>query len=67
MELITKRLRLRSPEVKDAADYTAIHNSEFVLHYNAMQPTTVQWMEQNLPILSTWKMRCSWRKGKPAS
>ena len=46
MELITKRLRLRSPEVKDAADYTAIHNSEFVLHYNAMQPTTVQWMEQ---------------------
>ena len=47
MELITKRLRLRSPEVKDAADYTAIHNSDFVLRYNAMQPTTAERMEQN--------------------
>lgn len=44
MELKTERLCLRSPEQKDAADYTAIHNSEFVLRYNAMQPTSAERM-----------------------
>lgn len=44
MQLETTRLNLRSPKVEDAADYTAIHNSEFVLRYNAMQPTTAERM-----------------------
>ena len=44
MHLETERLYLRRPNVCDAADYTAIHNSEFVLRYNAMQPTTAAWM-----------------------
>ena len=44
MKLETKRLILRSPEVKDAAAYTAIHNSKFVLRYNAMNPTTAERM-----------------------
>lgn len=44
MHLETERLYLRRPNVCDAADYTAIHNSEFVLRYNAMQPTTAEWM-----------------------
>lgn len=44
MRLETKRLILRQPEEKDAAAYTEIHNSQFVLCYNAMQPTTAQWM-----------------------
>ena len=40
----TKHLILRAPKVSDAEAYTAIHNSEFVLRYNAMQPTTAEWM-----------------------
>lgn len=44
MKLQTKRLILRSPRVEDAAAYTAIHNSEFVLRYNAMNPTTPERM-----------------------
>ena len=44
MQLETKRLFLRHPEPADAESYTAIHNSEFVLRYNAMQPTTEAWM-----------------------
>ena len=46
MNLETKRLILRSPRVEDAQSYTAIHNSEFVLRYNAMQPTTAERMER---------------------
>ena len=46
MKLETKRLILRRPQVKDAAAYAAIHNSDFVLRYNAMQPTTVERMER---------------------
>lgn len=46
MKLETSRLILRSPEGKDAADYTAIHNSDFALRYNAMQPTTAERMEK---------------------
>ena len=48
MHLETERLNLRRPNVCDAADYTAIHNSEFVLRYNAMQPTTGEWMAGRL-------------------
>ena len=44
MKLETKRLILRAPEIKDAAAYTAIHNSEFVLRFNAMAPTTPERM-----------------------
>ena len=46
MKLETKRLILRQPEMKDARDYTAIHNSPFVLRYNAMLPTTPERMEE---------------------
>ena len=48
MEQITERLLLRTPQQQDAAAYTAIHNSPFVLQFNAMMPTTVQWMETKL-------------------
>lgn len=44
MNLETKRLLLRHPRVQDAENYTAIHNSEFVLRFNAMAPTTVERM-----------------------
>lgn len=44
MNLETKRLILRHPRVQDAEDYTAIHNSEFVLRFNAMAPTTAERM-----------------------
>lgn len=44
MELETKRLILRAPRIADAPAYTAIHNSDFVLRYNAMQPTTSERM-----------------------
>ena len=44
MELTTERLILRSPKAEDAQSYCAIHNSEFVLRYNAMVPTTEEWM-----------------------
>ena len=46
MKLETKRLILRHPQVRDAETYTAIHNSEFVLRFNAMTPTTAEWMVQ---------------------
>ena len=46
MQLETKRLFLRSPVCADTQRYTQIHNSEFVLRYNAMQPTTVERMAQ---------------------
>lgn len=44
MQLETERLILRTPEEKDAQSYTAIHNSEFVLCFNAMMPTTAERM-----------------------
>lgn len=44
MNLETKRLLLRHPRVQDAENYTAIHNSEFVLRFNAMAPTTTERM-----------------------
>lgn len=46
MYLETKRLYLRAPRPEDAAAYAAIHNSEFVLRYNAMLPTTPERMAQ---------------------
>ena len=46
MQLETPRLILRSPSVRDAKDYTDIHNSYFVLRYNAMAPTTAERMEK---------------------
>ena len=46
MKLITERMILRSPQPEDAENYCAIHNSEFVLRYNAMMPTTAEWMMQ---------------------
>ena len=47
MNLTTQRLILRSPRPEDAESYCAIHNSEFVLRFNAMIPTTKARMEQN--------------------
>ena len=44
MNLETQRLILRTPCQEDAQAYTAIHNSEFVLRFNAMAPTTVERM-----------------------
>lgn len=44
MNLETKRLFLRAPRQQDAESYTAIHNSEFVLRFNAMTPTTSERM-----------------------
>lgn len=44
MQLETKRLILRQPRTEDAIAYTAIHNSYFVLRYNAMNPTTPERM-----------------------
>ena len=44
IDLETKRLILRQPCIADAESYTAIHNSEFVLRYNAMNPTTAERM-----------------------
>lgn len=46
MKLITERLILRRPKPEDAETYCAIHNSEFVLRYNAMEPTTKERMEK---------------------
>ena len=46
MQLETKRLILRSPEQRDVQAYTDIHNSRFVLRFNAMTPTTVERMER---------------------
>ena len=47
MKLETNRLLLRRPNGRDAPAYTDIHNSAFVLRYNAMQPTTAQRMAQS--------------------
>ena len=44
MNLETQRLILRTPCQEDAQTYTAIHNSEFVLRFNAMAPTTAERM-----------------------
>ena len=44
MKLETKRLILRRPYPADAPAYVAIHNSQFVLRYNAMDPTTAERM-----------------------
>ena len=44
MKLETKRLLLRQPELKDVQAFVEIHNSTFVLRYNAMQPTTPERM-----------------------
>ena len=44
MNLETERLLLRSPAVSDADSYTQIHNSKFVLRFNAMAPTTAERM-----------------------
>ena len=46
MKLMTERLILRRPKPQDAQSYCAIHNSEFVLRYNAMKPTTIERMEK---------------------
>ena len=46
MKLTTERLILRRPRPEDAEDYCAIHNSEFVLRYNAMMPVTADRMEK---------------------
>ena len=46
MKLTTQRLILRRPRPEDAEDYCAIHNSEFVLRYNAMMPVTADRMEK---------------------
>lgn len=46
MNIITERLILRSPCVADAESYCTIHNSEFVLRYNAMLPTNQERMEK---------------------
>lgn len=42
MTLETERLILREPEPEDAEEYLKIHNSEFVLKYNAMTPKTLE-------------------------
>ena len=44
MKLETKRLILRRPCPEDATAYVAIHNSQFVLRYNAMAPTRAERM-----------------------
>ena len=46
MKLITERLTLRRPRPEDAQSYCTIHNSEFVLRYNAMTPAAKERMEQ---------------------
>lgn len=42
MKLETNRLILRLPTPEDAEEYFKIHNSEFVLKYNAMTPKTLE-------------------------
>jgi len=44
MKLITERMILRSPLTGDVESYCAIHNSEFVLRFNAMAPATAERM-----------------------
>lgn len=45
MEIRTERLLLRHPAVSDAEAYMRIHNSEFVLRYNAMEKQTLEKIE----------------------
>ena len=54
--LETERLILRHPEVADADDYLAICNSEFVMRYNAMTPTTEETVTKRFsePCEDTW-------------
>ena len=42
MKLETARLILRPPKSEDADSYLNIHNSEFVMKYNAMTPKTLE-------------------------
>ena len=51
MQLETNRLILRNPKVQDAQAYTRIQNSEFVLRFNAMAPTTPERMKQKIEDL----------------
>ena len=46
MQICTERLLLRHPKPIDAQSYLAIHNSEFVLCYNAMEKMTLEQVEQ---------------------
>lgn len=46
MKLETERLYLRTPQLQDAESYALIHNAEFALRYNAMQPTTKERVEK---------------------
>lgn len=46
MEIRTERLLLRHPVPSDAQSYLAIHNSEFVLRYNAMEKKTLAQVEK---------------------
>lgn len=46
MQLQTDRLILRHPTAQDAPAYTRIHNQDFVLRYNAMQPVTPARMQE---------------------
>lgn len=48
MNLETKRLILRKPEVTDVDDYLEFVNSEFVLLYNAMNPISRERAETQL-------------------
>ena len=48
MQLVTERLILRQPKAGDGAAYTEIHNSAFVLRYNAMELTTEDRVEERL-------------------
>ena len=57
MNMTTERLILRTPRVTDAESYCTIHNSEFVLRYNAMMPTTKERMESSSSHTSIFFIR----------
>lgn len=46
MRIETKRLILRTPEVRDVDDYMAVCNTEFVLRYNAMTARDAERLRQ---------------------
>lgn len=48
MYLETERLILRAPQERDAQDYMAFCNSEFVLRYNAMTPKNAEQVRRKL-------------------
>ena len=48
MRIETQRLILRHPEVRDAEDCMEFCNSEFVLHYNAMVPRTLEQVRKQI-------------------